>query len=273
MKKKGLQRKMIKAASVLCINIWLFSTITLAQGPSTDVWIDVVKGPSLARVSVTVPLVYAFVVHGTIDTNDMDPITVDNGNILLPNIVVDVTDPSSNNSQYTIDTVGQSYEGSRIRIENYSTDVLEAHLEEENPPRVGLAVNLDAAIIKPVKMVGGSEVELTDEEKAFWQAVDTQPTPISTDFKKYRLSIDGKRFNVIRGDELHMEASILLDAPPYLETYGYDAGGKAYVPTVIYPETMVEIGGTRGQYDRVERSAKVGMIIWTVEPVPQPSTP
>lgn len=272
MKKRGIWKQITKITTILLINSWVFSVISLAQGPSTDVWIDVVKGPSEARISVTVPYVYAFTVMGTLDTGDDTAISVENGNLLLPNVVVIVDDDGTGQSDYRVSTVASH----RLKIENFSTDVLEEHLEEENPPRVGLAIKLNASLVLPIDDYydeHGNERVLTDQERAYWVPVGRDLTTADADFKKFRLSIDGKKFSIVDGDVIHMEDSILLEKPPLLEENGYDAGGIAYIPSVMYPETNVEVGGRRGQYYQVEQSTKVATIKWSVEPVPQASTP
>ena len=61
-------------------------------GPSQDVWLDVAKKDYRPRISVTVPTTFAFVVNGTLDAGNRVKISVDNGTLLLPNVVVNVLD-------------------------------------------------------------------------------------------------------------------------------------------------------------------------------------
>ena len=58
-----------------------------------------------------------------------------------------------------------------------------------------------------------------------------------------------------------MEEGIELAAP---ETEEADGDGYASQPSLTPADFQVKVGGTRGDYDQVEESARIGNIVWTV---------
>ncbi len=244
-----------------------------ADGPSTNVWIDVVEVKSEARVSVTVPTSYGFVVVGTTDPTVNNPITVDDGTLLLSNVRVKVT--NSSNKLPNTDPGSPVYKleweglGAAVPVRNYSTHVKDADAELDDPPRHGVPITLKPYLI-----------EQADAGKTHWMATDEVITDAEADFKKYQMSIGGlplseKRSRTIDGDSyvtFESATGIDMDAPPDVPANGHTAGGTANVPAEMYLGIDVVIGGKQSQYKQVEESAKVSMIYWEIIPGEIPAT-
>ena len=98
----------IAAAAVIMAVPQLVRADETPAGPSTDVWIDVVKPPTQDRISVTVSMAYGFAVVGSQDTMDTTSISLDNNTLLLPNVYVEVkTDPEGGpDGNYSLDFQG-----------------------------------------------------------------------------------------------------------------------------------------------------------------------
>jgi len=268
----------LTAAGLVCTGCLCFSAFA-SEGPTSNVWLSVTQMPSEARVSVTVPLAYGFLVRGSVDPSDQDKVTVENGKVMVPNVKVKVTEPSgSGTAKYDLETMSESL----IPIRNYSTDVREEHLEEENPPREGLPVE-----VKPF-IVGSDSDNGTVHH---WKAVDYDPTwdevTLPTNFKEYRMIIDGVAFsevgqvtidygssNKVLEDVFWYADKIALDAPDDVPANGYTAAGTANIPSETYVDVSVQIGGMQSEYKQVEESLKAGAIYWQIIPgeLP-PSTP
>ncbi|MGL5437024.1 MAG: hypothetical protein ACRDBO_16880 [Lachnospiraceae bacterium] len=267
---KRRQTKVGTAVCLMCTGFLCFSVF--AEGPSTNVWIDVVEESTEARISVTVPASYGFVVKGSTALADSNPVSVSDGNLLLSNYRVTVSSPSATlgsgsspgNSVYQLEMVGS---GAAVPVRNYSTDVREENLNLTNPPREGLPVSIRPHL-----------VEETDTK--YWQAVGTEPASVSTDFKKYQMVLAGQPLSeavqiVIDGvayDAFRTVSDIDLAAPPDVPTYGYTAAGTAIIPSETYLSVDVKVGGVQNQYKQVEQSAKVGTIYWKIIPGELPDT-
>lgn len=286
-----LQKKIEKKGTAVvvalsCAAVLCFSALA-DDGPHSNVWLTVVEVKSDARISVTVPVSYGFVVVGSVDTADNGRISVEDGNLRLPNASVSILTPSnplpgaSGNAVYSID---ETSAGNNVPIRNYSTDVREENLGVANPPREGLPVKLKAYIHEEEQAeIGG--VALTH----YWKPIATAPTTSAADFKKFRLGADGKYFSVpgvvylplLAGggmgslDVLWLDGEIDLAAPPNVLVDGYTAAGLANIPSTLYVPLTVDVGGVQNQYKQVEESVKVTQITWTVVPgtLPAPPTP
>jgi hypothetical protein len=255
----------------VCTGCLCFSALA-SEGPTSNVWLSVTQIPSEARVSVTVPLAYGFVVRGSVDSSDTYPVSAENGNLILPNAKVHVSVPSDSGttSEFELQTISEH----TIPILNYSTDVREEHLEEENPPREGLPVEL-----KP--FIAGYD---SDEGKThYWKTVGYDPTwdgaSSQTNFKEYQMLIDNVAFSdpgqvTISYEDSSTELKdvfwyadkIALNAPEDVLTHGYTAAGTAHIPSETFVTVGVKVGGMQSEYKQVEESLKVGAIFWQVIP-------
>ncbi|SEU25930.1 hypothetical protein SAMN05443270_4066 [Lacrimispora sphenoides] len=263
----------LTAVGFVCTACLRFSALA-SEGPTSNVWLSVTQIPSEARISVTVPLAYGFVVRGSVDSSDTYPVSVENGNLLVPNVKVHVSVPSDSGAGITAEYELQTFSEHTIPILNYSTDVREEHLEEENPPREGLPVEL-----KP--FIAGDD---SDEGKThYWKAVGYDPTwdgaSSQTNFKEYQMLMDHVAFSdpgqvTISYEDSSTELKdvfwyadkIALNAPEDVLTNGYTAAGTANVPSETYVNVGVKVGGMQSEYSQVEESLKVGAIFWQVIP-------
>ncbi|WP_313257068.1 hypothetical protein [Lacrimispora sp.] len=257
----------------VCTGCLCFSALA-SEGPTSNVWLSVTQIPSEARVSVTVPLAYGFVVRGSVDSSDTYPVSAENGNLILPNAKVHVSVPSDSGTGITAEFELQTISEHTIPILNYSTDVREEHLEEENPPREGLPVEL-----KP--FIAGYD---SDEGKThYWKTVGYDPTwdgaSSQTNFKEYQMLIDNVAFSdpgqvTISYEDSSTELKdvfwyadkIALNAPEDVLTHGYTAAGTAHIPSETFVTVGVKVGGMQSEYKQVEESLKVRAIFWQVIP-------
>lgn len=263
----------LTAVGLACMSCLCFSALA-SEGPASNVWLSVTQIPSEARVSVTVPLAYGFVVRGSVDSNDTYPVSVENGNLIVPNAKVYVSVPSGSGAGTTAEFELQTISEHTIPLLNYSTDVREEHLEEENPPREGLPVEL-----KP--FIAGND---SDEGKThYWRAVGYDPTwdrtSSQTNFKEYQMRIDHVAFSdpgqvTISYEDGSTELKdvfwyadkIALNPPEDVPANGYTAAGTAHIPSETYVTVDVKTGGMQNEYKQVEESLKVGAIFWQVIP-------
>lgn len=260
----------------VCLSCTGFLCISsLAGGPSSHVWLGVVETSSEARISVTVPFSFGFAVIGSLEAGASGAVSVEAGNLLLSNVRVKVNVPSApgTDPSYSIETVS----GPAVPISNYSTDVREEDINQDNPPRHGLPVSL-RPYLEEVKNVTIAGQAITHN----WIPIKEEPTTNPADFKKYRMelntytfSVEGKELNKdgILSDILRLSESINLDAPPDVPANGYTAAGTAIVPSEKQVDVNIKVGGIQSQYKQVEQSCKVGEIHWKVVPGELPEIP
>ncbi len=234
--------------------------VALASGPSTKVWIDVIKRPVSNRICVTVPMTYGFVVVGSTEIDNTTPISLENGNLLLPNIKVNVDENSGTEGKrdYSLTFTGSE----KLPIKNYSTIEILDDSGEAIDERTGLAVKLLASMDSKE-----GEQLIPPSDRGYWTLSDTKPGTNENEFKKYQMSLDGKAFSIKEGDIYRMAGEIPLLAPPEVEKNGWTAAGTANVPSEYFANVDVAVGGRQGHYNQVEESIKVGTIHWTVKPV------
>lgn len=271
MRKEWQRRTIGIAACVLCVGCVYMSVLAGeaadADGPVSNVWLSVVELPTQARISVTLPTSYGFAVVGSVEDGDNGPVTSDNGKVLLSNVRVEVTEPSTlaTPGQYRINTVGLP----QLSLENYSTDVRGEHAAEENPEREGLPVEVRPYIIEiPEALLNGVT------QTHHWKPIEIDPTGDQTLFKRYRMGI-GKKWLDTLGSVIaegktvpayFMGGSLELPAPPDVPGNGWTAGGLAKAPSISAFDVDVQVGGVQNQYTQVEQSLKVGEIGWQITP-------
>lgn len=195
-----------------------------------------------ARIRVTVPTVFAFVVNGTLDNNKKDNLlSSTDGTILLPNVKVNVLDPTSNNSDYEI-AVEQD---STMTFTNYSTK------EKTGGGREGIPVNLTGSI----------ENKGSDKDRNYWKH-----SANAQGFKEFTLSLESQKFNKSAGaNTFEMANAVVLDAPDVSDVANVDTTTKLAKTGAAKDLAFdVQVGGKRGDYKQIEQSAKVGTIVWTV---------
>ena len=242
------------AGDVLCIQ-------AADPGPSQNIWLDVAKKDYSPRISVTVPTTFAFVVNGTLDAGSRVKISVDNGTLLLPNIVVNVLDHDNPASDYEIGVVGDS----RLWVKNYSTQTADQDAdgnENYNPAvRQGKAVRLNACV---------EGIENPGEEQGYWKAAaeDSKLTTDQGNYKNFRVSLTDESSSYIFNSPDTADKSIWLDQEISLQAplnkEGFTPSGTANKPYEKELKLGVEVGGYRGQYSQIEESVKAGKIIWQV---------
>lgn len=289
--KKSIETRVIRktagiAAAVICCSSIAMSALAdttagsepYADGPASSLWLSVVELPSQARISVTIPTNYGFAVVGSVETGAVGAVTSADGNILLSNVRVKVTKPSGGNGaadgEYIITTEGLP----QVPVENYSTDVREENLGEDNPPREGLPVEVKPYVVEVPDMVLDNVTK-----QHYWKPVETDPTGDRDLFKRYRIGLNGKWFDnkgSISDGKKNYDAcfpgeNLSLAAPPDVQTNGWNASGTAKVPYRTYFDVDVQVGGVQNQYNQVEQSVKVGKIGWEIIPgkLPEAGTP
>ena len=241
-------------------------SVTVAEDThGTNLWLTVAK-PSLARVSVTVPLSLGFAVVGSTDETVAGAVTTENGRVILPNVRVVVDTPSTDTSDgaYHLEVTGPS----SIVLKNYSTDVREEHMEEEDPPREGIPVEVRPSVYEvPDTIIEG----ITRQH--YWKPIGTDPTGDVNLFKRYRIGLGGMWMDtatslLVNGayrDVYRLNGTLKLAAPD-VKTFGLTEGGTANVPSENEFAMDVQVGGVQNQYRQVEQSVKVGEIIWEIKP-------
>lgn len=283
MKKKTYQKMMGAAAVFLCSGCLAISAMAdnpkasapYEEGPVSNLWMSVVELPSQARVSVTVPVSYGFAVVGSVDSSANGAVKSSDGTVLLSNVRVQVTKPSSGNGladgEYTITTVGLP----QVPLRNYSTDERGEAADGSNPVREGIPVEIKPYVTETPETLIGSVVKLHH-----WKPIETDPTGDTALFKRYRMGLDGKWFDtpgkITAGnkvlDAYFLGGKLSLEAPPDVPVNGWNAGGTAKVPYVGYFDVDVQVGGVQNQYNQVEQSVKVGQIGWEIIPGKLPGT-
>ena len=259
------------AAFLLCTGCLCFSA--LADGPYSNVWLDVVEIPSEARISVTVPLSYGFVVVGSVKGGNTGAVSEEKGNLMLSNVKVVVATPSdalpweeAGELEFSIETIVES----AIPAKNYSTDVREEYMGKDNPPREGLPVSLEPYILA----VESGTIPGFGTFQHHWKPLTTEPQAIEEDFKRYRMELDGHPFSIERemmidGKKervIGLDGVIELAAPPDVLTNGHTAAGTAIEPSDTYIPVDIKVGGVQNQYKQIEASLKVGEIRWNIIP-------
>ena len=215
---------------------------TVPADNGTQVWAGVAVDAPDMRIKVTVPTLFAFVVNGTIDSNHTDdPISTADGGLLLPNVKVTNINPDPANDPATA--------GDKYDIENFSTQYSTGHY-------VGLVVNVTGSIRNE-----GSAASRNN-----WTHVGTTPTAV----KQYQLTVDGDPFVSQQDGSFGMNTAVALTAPDT----GWSSGttysnlntttNLANTGAVKEVAFGVNVGGTRGDYDQIEESAKIGTISWNV---------
>lgn len=268
MKCKFKNRKNIMAATVVFLCTGSLWSSAFADGPSTNVWLDVIQTPTQARISVTVPLAYGFAVVGSVNPADSGPVSVDQGNLLQANVRAEVITPSGGTGdvEYEVKVEGQA----ALTIKNYSTDMRDG---EENGVREGLPIEIEPYLVPVSENASGA--------KHHWKSSATLPTDAETDFKKFRMSLNGQAFAVpgtlgsgsSQQDILWLENKIDLEGPPDVPANGYTAAGTANIPYTLYLPVSIAVGGKQNQYYQVEESSKVSKIYWKVTPGILPELP
>ena len=282
MTKWNHKRKIRAGAGVFLLSTGFLCFSAFADGPSSNVWLDVVRVPTEARISVTVPLCYGFAEAGREESGDTKGISVDDGNLMLSNVKVVVSSPSDalpgtpGDTRFSIETIAAA----AVPIENYSTDVREESQKPEKPEelkREGLPVSLAPYMLA----VPEGEIPGIGIIQHHWKPSAEVPEAIEADFKKFRMELDDQPFSVeeklrVEGDILdiiRLDGRIDLAAPPDVLTNGYTVAGTAHIPSKTYPGITIKVGGIQNQYRQVEQSLKVGKIVWEIIPgvLPEPA--
>lgn len=222
----------------------------------TQVWAGVTLDDPDAKIKVTVPTLFAFVVNGTVDKENTNAISVDDGSLLLPNVKVRVKEPTSTTSDYYVETVADN----ELHIDNYSTKAVKDAITGDMTKREGIVVEIKGSI----------KNEGTDESRNYWTHVSEELSSEGEgnreQFKKYRLEVEEIPFSDFENGEFVMNDTIRLSAPDLGEDQSNldEKTGFAKDPAVNAVDFNVEVGGQRSQYHQVEQSVKVGTIMWTV---------
>jgi hypothetical protein len=224
----------------------------IPSSEGTDVFAGVMLNDIDAKVKVEVPTLFAFVVNGSV--SDTDAVAITNEHLSLPNVKVVVDIPSDGATDAVYHT--EVEETGSMRFTNYSTKAGDV----SGDPREGLAVSINGTIIDEGSL----------ESRNYWQHV-ASVTDDEDDVKKYVISIDGKDFNQAKDGGFTMATGIDLDKPELgfnTSTNKYsnlDDDGKYAISGITKDVTFgVKVGGLRNQYNKVEQSAKVGTIVWTI---------
>lgn len=255
MRRKNTAKKVLGTltAAALCMSMTIpaMAATTNSGGEvvtvpgGTDVFAGVVVDDETnadARIRVTVPTVFAFVVNGTLDAAKLNnPLSSADGTILLPNVKVNVLDPTSNNSDYEI-AVEQD---STMTFTNYSTK------EKTGGGREGIPVNLTGSI----------ENKGSDKDRNYWKH-----SANAQGFKEFTLSLESHKFNKAAGaNTFEMANAVVLAAPDVSDAANVDTTTKLAKTGAAKDLAFdVQVGGKRGDYKQIEQSAKVGTIVWTV---------
>lgn len=252
MSRKNITKKMLGTftAAALCMSMAIPAmaagtsgeVVTVPNG--TDVYAGVVVDDETktdARIRVTVPTLFAFVVNGSADTGNTDPLNFNQGTILLPNVKV-------NNLQQDGTYEISIEQSSTMTFTNYST---KRGGNSQTGNREGIPVNLKGTI----------ENKGSAAERNNWTH-----TAKAIAAKEYTLSLGGEKFNTLAGNgTFEMANAIKLEAPAILSTDDLDTTTElAKSGASVDLNFDVEVGGARGDYATVEESAKVGTIVWTV---------
>lgn len=233
--------------------------VPVADG--TEIWAGIILEDPDARIKVEVPTLFAFVVNGAVSGADASKaVTVANNGLLLPNVKVKVDDPTINNGNYSIQTVGDGV----MQFTNYSTRKAKTG-ETFASGRTGLEVTVNGNI--------KNEGDLASRN--YWEHVDGAAiSTADTAFKKYNITLNTKSLSTAANGGLELAAGdvIKLEAPINIEdgtNLDWDTSTSTGTNLALSGRTKtidfgVAVGGTRGKYSQVEESAKVGTIVWTI---------
>lgn len=282
MKSKTYRKTVQAAAALICSGSIAISALAdspaasepYVDGPTSNLWLSVVELPSQARISVTVPTSYGFAVVGSVNSADNGAVTSQNGTVLLSNVRVEVTSSAdgTEDGAYTITEEGLP----EVTLENRSTDVRDEYLDQPEPPREGLPVEVQPYVVEiPDTLLDG----VTGQHH--WKPIGADPTGDRQMFKRYRMGIAGKWFEaegtVTDGkknyDAYFLNGKLPLPAPPDVQTGGWTTGGAAKEPSISHFDVDVQVGGVQNQYDQVEQSVKIGQIGWEIIPGELPEHP
>lgn len=230
------------------------------EAHGTDIYAGVMLNDPNATIDVVVPSLYAFVVHGTTDSTRTDPIT----NISKPNILVTVDDTPTTalpgpNFNYGLTTDQDGV----IDFTNKST------MAKDDPSNTG--ENRQGI---PVTVKGYIENTGSLASRNYWEHVGNAATLAgnTAGFKKYTITINGVPFNqAMAGGKFEMATEIPIGAPDLQWNTttnrfdNYDSSTNTARQGAVVAGTFdVAVGGQLGQYNRVERSAKVGSVVWRI---------
>lgn len=241
-----MKKQILTAAAAGLLSVAMMMTAFAATeggavptNDGTDVYAGVILDDPDAKIKVYVPTLFAFVVNGSVSTDATDSISVDNGNLLLPNVKVQVDGDS-----YSVQTVGEG----NMYFENCSTAIVDGE-------RAGI----------PVSIKGSIKNEGTEASRNGWVHVGDAPTTAETDVKHYRLNVEDVPFTAEADGTFQMQNAVELEAPD-LGTNGenMDANGYAISGSQKQVDFGVEVGGQQKDYNQVEESAKIGNIVWTI---------
>lgn len=249
MKKKLIAVGLAGLMSVSAVFTAFADPVTVSDGGvdnydnGTDIYAGVILDDPDAKIRVNVPTLFAFVVNGSVAENN-DAITVENEALLLPNVKVSVTDPTSDTSDYQVQVVSDG----AMYFENFST-------AKEGTGRKGIDVTIKGSIENQGEAIS----------RNYWEHVGAKPGTDEADFKKYRLLVEDVPFETSAGTGIfEMSSAVDLAAPDASEANIDKNTNFAINGSKKYVNFNVEVGGTRGMYKQVEESAKVGTIVWTV---------
>lgn len=258
MNKKNLFAAVAATAMAMTMSVSAFAADANTTGTvggviptdnGTDVYAGVVVDDKDTRIKVTVPTTFAFVVNGTVDTTGADKdkaITVENGALLLPNVKAVDAEKTANTAK--IATVGENV----LKFENFSTR------NKTAGGREGVSV----------KVTGSITNEGTADSRNGWTAIGTAPsTAANTNVKKYQLVVNKKAFAPVAANTFGMTEAVLVGAPDVTSDNAANLDNTTKLAKAGNVEEVtfdVKVGGVRGDYNKVENSAKVGTINWTV---------
>lgn len=119
-----------------------------------------------------------------------------------------------------------------------------------------------------MKVTGSITNEGTADSRNGWTAIGTAPsTAANTDVKKYQLVVNKKAFAPVAANTFGMTEAVLVGAPDVTSDNAANLDNTTKLAKAGNVEEVtfdVKVGGVRGDYNKVENSAKVGTINWTV---------
>ena len=224
----------------------------------SDLYMDVIEVDPNTQISVTVPVLFGFVVNGSSTTTDTELVNSNDAYVYLPNYIVN--DEKLAVTSYT------------SQIKNYSTTMADG--QKDPTERQGVAVYLNASL-------ENKDDNSTSDKK--WEAVIEDeinkggtPTPYrySLDFLvdsklhsmtsiagNLSLVDDSKIINkTVTDDE---KGNLISIAEPPSDA-GYNTDGTSVNFSSVNLQYVLNVGGTRGEYSSVENARQVGQIVWHI---------